>query len=269
MLFAAYLFFNPFYKFSSNETTSEYRNTLSVLSFNVRLFNAYEPKVNKAHISEVLEKTISKSDPDVIFVQEYYRDAAHTFPEYPYRYIHFKNEKVKLGHAIFSKYPLLNKGAFDFPKTYNNTLFADLVKGTDTLRLYNLHLKSLSINPTVNSLQEEDKEKLFGRMTNAFEKQQTQVETILAHKETSKYPVLLAGDFNNTAFSYIYRKLQSGMKDAFIENGHGLGTTFRFDSYPMRIDYIFTSEILGVLEFQTLEETFSDHFPITAVIGIK
>jgi endonuclease/exonuclease/phosphatase (EEP) superfamily protein YafD len=128
---------------------------------------------------------------------------------------------------------------------------------------------SLGVLPSVNSLQEGDKKKLYSRMTLAFEKQQEQVETILAHINTSKYPVILAGDFNNTAFSYIYRKLQEGMKDAFVEKGNGLGTTFRFDSYPVRIDYILTSETLKVLDFETLDETFSDHFPITAVLGIK
>ena len=268
MIVAAYLFFNPFYKFSEESNVNNFQNTISVLSYNVRLFNAYETNVDASHISEALKKTLKASNPDVVFIQEYYRESPSFFSDYPYSYIHFKNEKVKLGHAIFSKYPLLNKGAFDFPRTYNNTLYADLVKGNDTLRIYNLHLKSLSIKPTVNSLQEEDKEKLYVRMTNAFKKQQEQVETILVHSKTSKYPILLGGDFNNTAFSYIYRRLQVGMKDAFIENGDGLGTTFRFDSYPMRIDYIFTSEMLEVLDFQTLDETFSDHFPITAIIGI-
>lgn len=269
MLLAAYFFFNPFYKFSTKEDTSSYRNTISVLSYNVRLFNAYEKDENASHISEVLIKTIQTAEPDVIFIQEYYRNTTHKFPEHPYSYVHFKDINVGLGHAIFSKYPIINEGAFDFKQTYNNSLFANIVKGNDTLRLYNLHLMSLGVLPSVNSLQEGDKKKLYSRMTLAFEKQQEQVETILAHINTSKYPVILAGDFNNTAFSYIYRKLQEGMKDAFVEKGNGLGTTFRFDSYPVRIDYILTSETLKVLDFETLDETFSDHFPITAVLGIK
>ncbi|MGK0385740.1 MAG: vancomycin resistance protein VanJ [Patiriisocius sp.] len=269
MLLAAYFFFNPFYKFSTKEDASNYRNTISVLSYNVRLFNAYEKDVNATHISEVLNNTLKIAEPDVIFIQEYYRDATQKFPEYPYSYIHFKDTKVGLGHAIFSKYPLINKGAFDFKYSYNNSLFADIIKESDTIRLYNVHLKSLGIIPSVESLQVQDKEKLLRRTEKRFEIQQEQVEVILTHMNNSKYPVVLAGDFNNTAFSYIYSKLQEGMKDAFVEKGNGIGTTFRFDSYPMRIDYILTSETLEVLDFDTIDETFSDHFPITAVLGIK
>lgn len=268
MLVAAYLFFNPFYKFPTTTVSDTYNNTISVLSYNVRLFNAYQKDIDSAEISEVLDNTLKIAKPDVVFIQEYYRKATQKFLGYPYSYIHFKNKKIGLGYAIFSKYPLINTGSFDFKNTNNNSLYADLVKGTDTLRLYNVHLKSLGITPSVNSLQEQDKEKLFKRIATAFEMQQEHTEVILKHMNTTKHPIVLAGDFNNTAFSYVYRKLQKGMKDAFVEKGSGLGTTFMFDSYPMRIDYIFGSKPLEVLKFTSLEQTFSDHFPIAAVFAI-
>ena len=234
----------------------------------MRLFNAYQKDIDRTKISEVISSTLKIAKPDVIFIQEYYRKATQKFPGYPYRYIHFKNKNIGLGYAIFSKYPLLNTGAFDFEKTNNKSLYADLVKGTDTLRLYNVHLKSIGITASVNSLQEQDKEKLFKRLATTFERQQEHTEVILKHMNTTKHPIVLAGDFNNTAFSYVYRKLQQNMNDAFIEKGKGLGTTFMFDYYPMRIDYIFGSKQLEVLEFTSLKQTFSDHFPVAAVFGI-
>ncbi len=268
MLVAAYFFLNPFYKFPSNEQLSSSENTISVLSYNVRLFNAYQNDIDRATISEVLDSTLKTANSDVIFIQEYYRKTTQKFPGYPYSYIHFKNKKIGLGYAVFSKHPLVNTGAFDFEKSNNNSLYADLVKGTDTLRLYNVHLKSLGITASINSLQEQDKEQLFNRTGARFERQQDQVEILLSHIRASKHPVILGGDFNNTAFSYVYRKLLSGMKDAFVEKGRGLGTTFMFDFYPMRIDYIFGSKELEVIEFTSLEQTFSDHFPIAAVFGL-
>ena len=268
MLVAAYFFFNPFYKFSSTSDSDTSTNTISVLSYNVRLFNAYQKKINTTQISEILAITLKETNPDVIFIQEYYRKTKQKFPGYPHQYIHFKNEEVKLGYAIFSKHPLINTGSFDFKGSFNNSLYADLVKGADTLRLYNVHLKSVGIIASVNSLQEQDKEKLFKRIATAFEMQQEHTEVILKHMNTTKHPIVLAGDFNNTAFSYVYRKLQKGMKDAFVEKGSGLGTTFMFDSYPMRIDYILGSKPLEVLKFTSLEQTFSDHFPIAAVFAI-
>ena len=268
MLVVAYFFFNPFYKFPSNELLSSSENTISVLSYNVRLFNAYQKDIDTTRISEVFDSTLKTAKPDVIFIQEYYRKTTQKISGFPYQYIHFKDKKTDFGYAIFSKYPLINTGSFDFEKSYNNCLYADLVKGADTLRLYNVHLKSLGIIASVNSLQEQDKEQLFNRIGASFERQQDQVEILLSHIRASKHPVILGGDFNNTAFSYVYRKLLSGMKDAFIEKGSGLGTTFMFDFYPMRIDYIFGSKELEVLEFTSLEQTFSDHFPIAAVFGL-
>ena len=168
---------------------------------------------------------------------EYNKEMKIDFPEFPYNYIHFRGKNI-LGHAIFSKYPLINTYSFDFEDSYNNALSADLVKDTDTLRVYNLHLQSLSIKPRVSYLQELNNEVLRKRISTLFIKQQEQVELIVEHKNNSRYPVIISGDFNNTPFSYTYRKLSESMNDAFVEAGNGIGTTFLFEYYPMRIDYI-------------------------------
>ncbi|HNP68488.1 MAG TPA: endonuclease/exonuclease/phosphatase family protein [Aequorivita sp.] len=266
VLLISYFYFNVFYEVSSEGDASQYKNTLSVLSYNVRLFNAYE-KNPKADAPQIISEMLFEESPDVVCVQEYYKPNTIDFSMYPHQYIHFKSEKAKLGHAIFSKYPLINTGAFDFEETYNNTLYADVVKDTDTIRIYSLHLQSLGIIPRVSFLQESDNEKLRKRVSRAFEMQQNQIEAILEHKSKTKHPVILSGDFNNTPFSYSYRKLKDGMQDAFRERGNGLGTTFKFEKYPMRIDYIFASEGLEILLFDTLKKTFSDHYAVRATVG--
>lgn len=274
VLVGGYFFFNPFIEFSSEGDSDAYQNTLSILSYNVRLFNAYEENADK-NVSEIISEILKTNNPDVFCIQEFYHETKMSFPEYPYQYIHFKKTTNKkgeekeniLGHAILSKYPLIKKGAFDFDNTYNNSIYADVVKGNDTIRVYNLHLKSLGILPKVSYLQDRDTDKLRQRMSNAFIGQEEQLKAILQHKDTSPYPVLLCGDFNNTPFSYIYRITEKGMKDAFIKRGNGLGTTYMFEFYPMRIDYVFASEELEVLKFNTIKKSFSDHFPITATVG--
>ncbi len=187
VLFISYFYFNVFYEVSSENISTEYKNTLSVLSYNVRLFNAYEENP-KTDASQIISEILVEEDPDVLCIQEYYKPNKIDFSGYPYKYVHFKSEKAKLGHAIFSKYPIINTGAFDFDGTYNNTLYADVVKGTDTLRVYNVHLQSLGILPRVSFLQESDNEKLRRRISLAFEKQQSQVEAILA---TNKKSIIL------------------------------------------------------------------------------
>lgn len=268
VLAVAYFHFAPFFELSSEGDASEYEQTLKVLSYNVRLFNAYEEDASEEFLIPFAEM-IQEYDPDVICIQEYFKKRKLSFANYPYSYVHFQGTTNKLGHAVFSKYPLVHKGAFDFENSYNNALFVDIVKNNDTLRIYNLHLQSLGVLPTVDYLQDGDKERMLKRMSRGFTKQEQQTEAILRHRMTSPYPVIFAGDFNNTPFSYVYRRLQEDMQDGFLERGSGLGTTFTFDSYPMRIDYIMADEHFDFIKFKTLSESFSDHYPVTATLGWK
>jgi vancomycin resistance protein VanJ len=266
VLIIAYFHFNPFLEISSEGDITEYNSSLAVMSYNVRLFNAYEEKPEK-NAEEVISEILAAKAPEVLSIQEYYRKSQFTFSDYPHQYIHYKDGNNKLGHAILSKYPIVNKGAFDFKDSYNNAVYVDIVKEKDTIRVYNLHLQSLGILPRLDYLQDGNKDRLRKRMENAFKKQEYQTRIILTHKETSPYPVIVNGDFNNTPFSYIYRRLKEDMKDSFLERGSGLGTTFTFDSYPMRIDYILTSDDFDVVNFETLDKSFSDHYPVFALLG--
>jgi endonuclease/exonuclease/phosphatase family metal-dependent hydrolase len=266
VLLFAHFHFNSFFEFSTENDNETYNNALSVLSYNVRLFNAYEknPKIN---VSQFFTKLIKEQNPDVLFVQEYFHENEISFSDYPFNFIHYNDSKGKFGHALFSKFPIINTGAFDFEDSNNNTLFADIIIRNDTIRVYNLHLQSLGIEPSVSSLQNGDKERLRKRLTRTFKKQQSQSDMVIQHKSRSPFPVLMCGDFNNTSFSYVYRKLKSEMRDAFVEKGSGIGTTYMFDFYPMRLDYIMTSNDFDIVEFKTHHSSFSDHFPISATLG--
>ena len=265
VLVIAYFHFNPFIEISSEGDPSEYTNTLSVLTYNVRLFNAYEEKPSK-NIGPTILELIKTQNPDVVCIQEYYREHEADFSSFPFQYIYFEGEN-KLGHAIFSKYPLENQGAFNFKDSNNNTIYADVKIGNETIRLYNMHLQSMGILPTVHFLQDENRDRVLNRISKAFAKQEDQVSQIIDHKAKSPYPVVLCGDLNNTSFSYVYRKLKHGMSDAFLDKGNGLGATFSFDSYPMRIDYIFATPDLEIVKFETVKNSFSDHYPVSTTLG--
>ncbi|WP_026449762.1 endonuclease/exonuclease/phosphatase family protein [Aequorivita capsosiphonis] len=266
VLFVSYFYFNVFYEVSKGGDASQYKNTLSVLSYNVRLFNAYE-KNPETDAVQMMSEILAEQDPDVICIQEFYRFNKVDFSAYPYQYLHFRRPRAELGHAFLSKYPIINTGAFDFEGSHNNTLFADLIKGNDTIRVYNLHLQSIDVNPRIRFLKETDNEKLRKRISSAFTKQQNQIQAILKHQSNTKHPILVCGDFNNTPFSYSYHMLKNGMQDSFRERGNGLGTTFEFDKFPLRIDYILASKGLDFLTFETINKTFSDHRAIKATIG--
>ncbi len=263
VLLIAHFHFGSFFQYTSEENIPETENSLTVLSYNVRLFNAYEENPQPKVVAETFSELIFSQQPDVICIQEFYAKNEVDFSAYPFQFIYFRGN-ADLGHAIFSKYPIANEGSFNFKNSNNNTLYADIVKGKDTIRVYNLHLQSLGIVPSISSLQEEDQERFRKRTSYAFIKQQEQVENILNHKKSSLHPGILCGDFNNTPSSYVYHKLSENLNDAFVEKGNGIGTTYFFDSYPTRIDYILVSDELEIVKFETIKKTFSDHYPITA-----
>ncbi|MEP2937191.1 MAG: endonuclease/exonuclease/phosphatase family protein [Gilvibacter sp.] len=237
---------------------------IKVMSHNVRLFEAYEPDPDK-EVKQKINALISQQQPDILFFQEYYELEGLQFAAYPYSYVHFK-PKHKMGHAIFSKYPLLNKKAFDFKGTSNNTIYADVVVGKDTLRVYNMHLQSYRISSSVADFEQKDTQSFKDRIQGAFVEQQQQAEAILEHISKSNLPVILGGDLNNTAFSYIYRQINKSFKDSFVAKGAGLGTTYKVDYFPLRIDYIFAGKGLEIHSHKSLKSNFSDHRPIVSTI---
>ena len=261
VLLLAYFQFGPFIKFGSSPVETTYRNNVQIYTQNVRLFNAYEAEVDEEEVARSFESTINEHNPDVIVLQEYYEPHKVNFSNYPYQYIHFKKDH-KLGHAVFSKYEIVSKGAFDFEGTSNNSIYADILKDGDIIRIYNIHLQSMGILPDVTYLQEGDTDRIRYRMANTFKAQASQVEKILQHSKSAPHPVIYAGDFNNTQFSYIYKQLADGNKDAFVEMGSGLGTTFWFDFYPMRIDYVLCPEQFDVTSFSIPKPSTSDHYPV-------
>lgn len=261
----SYFYFNEFYEFGSEGIVENPKNSLSIMSYNVRLFNAFEEE-DHGNVPKMMKTLFDNENPDVVVIQEYYRHNEVDFSRFPYQFIHFRRKDSKVGYAIFSKFPLLNTGAFDFKFSDNNALYTDIVKEKDTFRLYNMHLQSMGITAQMDYLQQTDKEKLLRRLSHRFRLQEIQMDEILAHRKQTHLPVILVGDMNNTAFSYTYRRLGMSFQDAFRKRGNGLGTTFYFDGFPMRIDYVFVSDFFDVQSFHTISETFSDHRAIRATL---
>jgi endonuclease/exonuclease/phosphatase family metal-dependent hydrolase len=104
---------------------------------------------------------------------------------------------------------------------------------------------------------------VFGRIRDAFKKQEQQAAVLVSHKKECKYPVIICGDMNNSAFSYIYRNIKGDLNDCFEEAGNGFGQTYKFKYYPARIDYIFANKKMKVKSFKHFSKfENSDHFPV-------
>ena len=248
----------PLIKFSNKEVILN--NDLKVMSYNVRLFNHYKHESDITTEQKIYE-FINNETPDIIAMQEFYQSKLLDI-KLPHKYIKTKSKSNKFGLAIYSKYSIINSGSLNFKNSANNTIFIDIVKNNDTIRVYNVHLESLKVNPKKENFGEKDSERLFKRLSNGFEKQVEQTELILQHENSWKGKKITCGDFNNTAYSWVYQKLSKNKKDAFLEAGIGLGKSFRY-AFPMRIDFILADTKATVNQYKTYSNIkLSDHYPI-------
>jgi len=268
VLILGYNYVTSFVKFSGAETDEKKDSDFSLMSYNVRMFNAYEWSPRQ-DLPKKITAFIKEQNPDILCVQEHYIGAAELSDIYPYEYIKLKDKNAEFGSAIFSKYPIINRGSLDFPQDgNNNAIYTDiLINEKDTLRIFNVHFQSLNIKPGIDDLQKEDSKKLLGRIGYGFSLQQEQAELLVKDLEKSPYKTLIAGDFNNTSFSYIYDLVkQERFKDAFLEAGTGFGKSFKLNYFPLRIDFLLIEENMKINEFRKFEVDYSDHYPVLTKI---
>ena len=267
-------FINKFYKFSYKEYPDEDKD-FKVMSYNVRLFNLFK-WIDKPDVPGDILSFINDQNPDILCIQEYSSSANIDLKVYRYKYIFMEGNKIKTGQAIFSKFPIINQGDIVFPNSNNNVIYADIKKGKDIIRVYNMHLQSIKITPDVNEISEninvinQDKSQvLLIRISKAFKQQQQQAEILKEHKKRCEYPIIICGDMNNSAFSYVYRSIKGTLKDSFEEAGTGFGQTYKFRYYPARIDYIFADEKMTVKKFESFSEfENSDHYPVMVKLSL-
>ena len=266
VLLLGWSYISSMYKFSSSKKVED-ANNISVMSFNVRMFNIYSWLPNTT-VKEDIVELIYNENPEVICLQEYPRGSAMVLDGY-YNFNATYNKGIKGGQVIFSKFPIINSGSLEFPKTNNNAIFVDVVKAKDTIRVYTIHLQSSGIRTDVENLNKETSEHLFKQVGSTFKAQQEQVELFLKHKSKCKYKTIVTGDFNNTAYSYIYKEVKGDdLIDAFEEAGNGFGKTYDFKYFPLRIDFILTDESFIVNGFKTYDVKLSDHYPIKAILKL-
>ncbi len=254
------------FQFSGN-TEADDAGGLSVMSYNVRMFNSYKWTEDK-RIPEKITALVTKKDPDILLTQEHYIGGRKMFLDFPYSFVFSKDKISEFGSAIFSKYPIIKKHSVGFPEVgNNNAIYVDIVKGSDTLRIFNVHFQSLNIKPEIEDLQKANSKKLIGRIGIGFKHQQKQAEMLMEQVERSPYKTLVIGDFNNTAFSYIYKLVKgSRYNDAFLEAGTGFGKSFDLSYFPLRIDFLLIDKSIKIESFEVFPVNYSDHYPIISRI---
>jgi endonuclease/exonuclease/phosphatase family metal-dependent hydrolase len=276
-------------QFSITDTESETKQ-LKITTYNSMLFDLYNWSKNRETRAKILND-LTEINPDILCLQEFYTseepgdynniDTIKHILKSEYYHSEYTITLRKYDHwgiATFSKYPIIKKGKIIFNTKSNNIcIYSDIVVNRDTIRVYNVHLQSVSFSKKDNKFLEdvisekkdaedevENSKSILRRLKRAFLKRSMQVDMILLHMKSCKYKVVLCGDFNETAASYSYQELSANLNDAFIEKGFGFGRTYAGKWPKFRIDYILHDRRLHCNRYRSSDETFTDHYPITA-----
>jgi len=254
-----------------------------ILSYNVRVFNLWNWSPDKDRSRRIYD-FIRKSNAKIVCLQEFYskkdigknaKDSILTQSRLKSSHIVYttiKGEKTSFGIATFTAFPIFNRGSVQMKAEDNYCIYSDIIIEKDTIRIYNIHLESIHLGEkdyrlidgfnSNDTIDVKGLKNIFWKFKKSYKKRALQVNSIVDHIKTCRYPVILCGDFNDTPYSYVYGQLSSFLTDAFRISGHGIGYTY-INKYPaFRIDYILHSSELKSFGFKSQKIKLSDHYPV-------
>ncbi len=264
-------------------------NSLRIMTWNVMGFDnpsTYSDTPGSARITMI--NYVRDSAPDVICLQEF---AEHygkgmvsnttELIDFGYKYYFRTDEmeglnrwgKIYNGTAIFSRIPIIESGKFIYNDSSapEHLAYADVMMADKRLRIFSTHFKSLNLHLEI--LTPEKKVALNGDtnfiyLANPITKiavfsKEHAIEAGIAKSYLNKspYPFVFTADMNSVPSSYPYHKMSTGLQDAFLQKGFGLGTTM--DSLPctLRIDYLLVDKKIDIINYQLDPIHASDHYP--------
>lgn len=265
--------------------TSDSEHMFKTLSYNVRAFDVYK-WVPDRDLKKEIFSFVQKQKPDILCFQEYYtshlkpethRTNLKSLPSLNQSAVYYSSgvkNKYGFGIATFSKFPIVKKSRIPFNSTHNAAMYTDILFGSDTIRVFNIHLQSIKFHQEnyafidtaslkYSNEQLREIKEIGSRLRTAFTMRSEQAQMIANYIKDSPYPVVVMGDFNDTPQSYAYRLIKKGIQDAFRKAGRGFGNTYAGELPSFRIDYILFSDPLIPYQFKRIKTDYSDHFPIS------
>jgi endonuclease/exonuclease/phosphatase family metal-dependent hydrolase len=281
-----------YFQFGGSADPTEEQNTrFKVVSYNVHGFNKNEFYNHGDYKSgNQIFNWLYSEDADLLCIQEFYSNPGRDFNMMDTflmmdRYPHwvrtpYRDDWKTMSLMLFSRYPVLDEGRLSDNKAKTYAQWADVLMNGDTLRVLNVHLRSIYLSQEINMLDKlegsfyNDEEfrkgtrSLLGKMKAAFIHRAQQTRALRDFISDSPFPVLLCGDLNDTPASYTYRMLRNISDDAFQNAGTGSGRTYNGKLPSFRIDYMMHSKEMRTLDYSIGRIDASDHFPLSAELEL-
>ena len=182
------------------------------------------------------------------------------------------------GIAILSRYPIISSQNISFDSPTNNAMWADIKIGQDTIRIFNVHMQTTNFSQKEKQLRQQllkdtptggkkAVKEIIMTLKNNLEIRAQQAELLRSIIDTTRFPTIVCGDFNDPPTSYVYRKIRGKLKDSFMTSGNGYGYTYRNLCKLFRIDYVLYSPEIHGTSYRSPSLPWSDHNPV--VTGIE
>ena len=265
----------PDYVSSNRDKT----DTLTLLAGNLSFFHnignfskAYDDST-KNPVPLAIKSKLSSLNHDIYCYQEFYQDEYsdifNTLQLYPdslfdHHFVFIKSSKNvrKRGLIILSQHPIIDKGVvFMDENNFNGAIWADIrIKGK-VIRVLNVHLQSMQLNasngPSLSTLRN-----LAYGYKNGVIKHANQLDSLSHFINSSDYPIILAGDFNELPGSYLYNQLNLSLNCAY-QNAGKINQLATLNKQPriFRIDHQFYSSKIGAINYEIMQDfDQSNHF---------
>lgn len=253
------------------------RGSIKLISYNVRQFYGLDGESNR----DSLIGWVGRQRPDILCFQEFTPNTGRgskalvdSLLEAASGRTYFSTTgDTVTSQAIYSRYRILRSGrtCADLPEL--RSMWADLLVGEDTIRVFNSHLHSTAITSddqhflsTETFLQDTAREQkvrsIIVRFSDNSLLRAAQADTIAGVIRRSPLRTLVCGDFNDTPISYVYRTMRNDHRDAFSEAGRGFSYTFNGFRNLLRIDYVLLDPSFEVLDYRSPALDYSDHLPV-------
>jgi len=268
--------------------------TLRVATWNVARFIELKRNNNKGSQKRLqMFELIRQQHADVLCLQEFYTSMdsnyynnilpLHKDLGYPYFYFSFDEDwdNYYYSSIIFSRYPFIDTGRTRYPRPSlpDVLLYADIKMGDDTVRIYTTHLQSNQLGKfdydrirKIKSGEDSlvaNSRSILGKVRKGFSRRNIQAGVVKEVITNSPHPYLLCIDMNDVPNSYTYSTVGSGLQDAFLKKGFGIGRTFTGLSPTLRIDYIFADKHFRIKQFNRVAKFLSDHFMLVADVELR
>lgn len=246
-------------------------SSLRVMTFNVHAFKGCDGEMPADSGAARFVSLIRDERPDVISLEEFYQPPRYALVDSLQRmgYVYHHGSRGRMaGVVLFSRFPLtpIEVGG-------RGEVCSDIDWQGDTLRFVSVHLNSYQLTAdethNLNSLSYSDTNvrSIFYKMRETIDQHEREwCEELSPMLANSPYPIVVAGDFNDTPASFLYQQMSKRLNDVFVKQGHGVVATYHAGVPSFRIDHVFCSDTFEVCAYKCIASDISDHDPVTTVL---